>query len=352
MNNAPKVFISFSSADKKIAEKIYDRLKRNGIDCWICTKDIPPGADFQSCIVDAINNAQVVVLVFSSQANASAEIAKELSLASKKIVIPARIEDVLPQGSFQYQLSNRQFVDLFEDFDNKLEFISTQIKSVIAGGGSMSAGVINQPSPKSGNRNHIKSVAMFAGIVGLLTAGWLLVPKPTSDSSAAPAEIQNAQNAPANVVVNTPKSPIQEATSKSSNVSTQDRPTEKQPSSPDASARMALIGKWSGTYVCGQGATNVQFEVAENLNATFRFFGSAPAFGPFDGYIKGIVNVNGSTVTYRPLSKTIDGWTIRPSDGGRGWITIGFDATLNPINRTLNGHIDDSSCSAINLVKV
>lgn len=126
-----KVFISFSSADKKIAEKIYDRLKKHGIDCWICTKDIPPGADFQSCIVEAINKAAVVVLVFSSNANASAEIAKELSLASKKIVIPARIEDVVPQGSFQYQLSNRQFVDLFDDFDKNLDQIAYQIQTLV-----------------------------------------------------------------------------------------------------------------------------------------------------------------------------------------------------------------------------
>ncbi|MDQ2990317.1 MAG: toll/interleukin-1 receptor domain-containing protein, partial [Pseudomonadota bacterium] len=130
-----QVFISFSSADRKIAEKIYDRLKKGGIDCWICTQDIPPGADYQACIVEAITASEVVVLVFSSKANLSPEIAKELSLASKKILIPARIEDVVPQGSFQYQLSNRQFVDLFDDFDNKLDELVERIQSVLAGAG-------------------------------------------------------------------------------------------------------------------------------------------------------------------------------------------------------------------------
>lgn len=132
-NQCMKVFISFANSDKKIAELIYNRLKIKSIDSWISSKDIPPGGDYQACIVEAIAESQLIVLVFSSDANKSTEIAKELSLASKKIVIPVRIEDVVPQGSLMYQLSNRQFVDLFEDFDNKLEDLSIRIKSIIEG---------------------------------------------------------------------------------------------------------------------------------------------------------------------------------------------------------------------------
>lgn len=126
-----QVFISFSSKDKKLAEKIYSRLEKNGISCWISSKNIPPGADYQACIVEAINDAQIVVLIFSAQANDSNEVAKELSLASKKTLIPTRIEDVIPAGAFQYQLSNRQFIDLFEDFDNRLEELSDRIKAAL-----------------------------------------------------------------------------------------------------------------------------------------------------------------------------------------------------------------------------
>jgi hypothetical protein len=122
-----KVFISFSSADKKTAEAVYSRLRSRGIDCWISTKDINPGEDYQNCIVEAINNSDVVLLVFSSAANKSIEIAKELSLASKKIIIPARIEDVLPEGAFQFQLSNRQFFDLLEDFEANINTLADKI---------------------------------------------------------------------------------------------------------------------------------------------------------------------------------------------------------------------------------
>lgn len=180
-----QVFISFSSADRKIAEKIYDRLKKNGIGCWICTKDIPPGADYQSCIVDAINACEVVVLVFSSMANLSPEIAKELSLASKKILIPARIEDVVPQGSFQYQLSNRQFVDLFDDFDNKLDELADRINSVLAStAGKPAAPVIPR---RTKNNIPLKLAGAAVLLVLLAGAGWML-----KGNLADPGDVQTA----------------------------------------------------------------------------------------------------------------------------------------------------------------
>jgi hypothetical protein len=168
-----QVFISFSSADRKIAEKIYDRLKKGGIDCWICTQDIPPGADYQACIVEAITASEVVVLVFSSKANLSPEIAKELSLASKKILIPARIEDVVPQGSFQYQLSNRQFVDLFDDFDNKLDELVERIQSVLAGAGAGGAATAPTRHRRRGNL-HLKLAGGAVALALLAAGGWAL----------------------------------------------------------------------------------------------------------------------------------------------------------------------------------
>lgn len=128
-----KVFISYSSRDVRLTERIYDRLERDGIKCWMSSRDVPPGADFQACIVAAIGQAELVLLIFSSEANNSNEIAKELSLASKKLLIPTRIEDVLPEGAFKYQLSNRQFVDLFEDFDHRLDQLSKLVQAALDG---------------------------------------------------------------------------------------------------------------------------------------------------------------------------------------------------------------------------
>ena len=60
-----------------------------------------------------------MVLVFSRNANDSAEIKKELALASEYriIVIPVRAEDIVPTGAFKYELATRQWVDLFANWE-------------------------------------------------------------------------------------------------------------------------------------------------------------------------------------------------------------------------------------------
>lgn len=183
-----QVFISFSSKDIKLAGKIYDRLEKNGITCWISSKNIPAGADYQACIVDAINQATIVVLIFSTHANSSNEIAKELSLASKKILIPTRIEDVLPQGAFQYQLSNRQFIDLFDDFDNRLDELSDRIQN------ALNSGAASPVTPRKKSVNWKKIGLQFAvavglaglGVGGLFAArGYLYTPNPASKQVAS-----------------------------------------------------------------------------------------------------------------------------------------------------------------------
>ena len=48
------VFISFASKDRQIAMTICDALEHRGIGCWISSRDIQPGGNFQIEIVHAI----------------------------------------------------------------------------------------------------------------------------------------------------------------------------------------------------------------------------------------------------------------------------------------------------------
>lgn len=172
-----QVFISYSSRDALLAERIHDRLERDGIGCWISSRDVPPGADFQGCIVKAIDSAELVLLVFSSEANHSNEIAKELSLASKKLLIPVRIEDVLPEGAFRFQLTNRQFFDLFQDFDRRLDDLSRTVQAALAGTPVQDTrpGAISKPGEGTA---WLLPVAVTATLLVVAGAWWWLRPPP------------------------------------------------------------------------------------------------------------------------------------------------------------------------------
>ena len=129
----PQIFISYSSKDQKVARTICTTLENRGLACWISFRNVKPGQNHQEQIVKAIRSARLMVLVFTAQANNSNEIKKELALASQNnlVVIPVRIEDVIPSGAFAYELATRQWIDMFDDWENSIanlvELIATSI---------------------------------------------------------------------------------------------------------------------------------------------------------------------------------------------------------------------------------
>jgi hypothetical protein len=123
------IFVSHSSKDAKIVASVCRGLEARGFHCWLSSRDIPAGGNYQESIDTAIARAQALLLILTAHAMESSEILKELSLASAYgiPVIPARAEDVTPTGAFRYELSTRQWVDLFGDLDPALDSLAEQI---------------------------------------------------------------------------------------------------------------------------------------------------------------------------------------------------------------------------------
>jgi hypothetical protein len=109
------VFISYSSQDKPTADATCAALEAANIRCWIAPRDINPGRDYGESIIDAIENARVFVLIFSSSANASPQIKREVERAVSKglPIIPVRIEDVMPSRTLEYFISSPHWLDAF-----------------------------------------------------------------------------------------------------------------------------------------------------------------------------------------------------------------------------------------------
>ncbi len=164
-----KVFISHSSKDAKIASAICAALEARGHHCWMSSRDIKPGENFQGTIVRAIREAGVMVLVFSANANNSDEIKKEMALASqsRKMVIPVRAEDVMPSEDFTYELATRQWIDMFTDWEKSIEVLSDQVGEAVP---RADTGVRPAPPP-SAPENHKSRAPVFAIVAALLLAG-------------------------------------------------------------------------------------------------------------------------------------------------------------------------------------
>ncbi len=128
---ADRVFISFATADKSKAAAVCAALERGGLLCWISYRDVLPGQNYQGAIVQALESAKAIVLVFSARTNESEEVSKELSLASafKIPVIPLRVEEALPKGALHYELATRQWIDAFEHWETAITEVAAAISN-------------------------------------------------------------------------------------------------------------------------------------------------------------------------------------------------------------------------------
>ena len=95
------LLISYSHKDKTIADEICNQLESNGIKVWIAPREITPGENYPSAILEGIRNCSIIVMLFSGNSNQSEWVPREIERGVHygKIIIPFKIEDVNPVHS-------------------------------------------------------------------------------------------------------------------------------------------------------------------------------------------------------------------------------------------------------------
>lgn len=131
------VFISYSHEDKPVADAAWAVLERHGVRCWIAPRDVTLGMNYGESIMDAIEGARIMVLVFSENANKSPQVEREIERAVSKglWLIPVRIEDVVPRKSLEYFISSSHWLDAItppmeQHLDRLAEAVRTALASV------------------------------------------------------------------------------------------------------------------------------------------------------------------------------------------------------------------------------
>lgn len=129
------VFISYAQLDKPIADAICAKLESRRIRCWIAPRDVPPSKEFPAAIIDGIDQSEFLVLVFSSHANNSPHVIREVTNAVNKgrIILPVRVEDVLPSKSMEYLISVPHWLDaITPPLEKHIEELADTIENILA----------------------------------------------------------------------------------------------------------------------------------------------------------------------------------------------------------------------------
>ncbi len=149
---AHDVFISYSAKDKTTADAVCVTLESEGVRCWIAPRDVTPGMEWSTCIIEAIKQARIMVLVFTANANASQQIRKEVERAVNHdlVILPFRVENVLPDESLEYFIGNVHWLDaLTPPMEAHLKSLRETIKMLLARTPQPEAAGASQPSATS-----------------------------------------------------------------------------------------------------------------------------------------------------------------------------------------------------------
>jgi hypothetical protein len=123
------IFICFSSKDEACARNVVGFLEARGLKCWMSSRDVPAGQNYQEAIVQALEDARGIVFLFSNFSSQSDEIKKELSLGGgfKVPVFPLRLSPIIPSGALRYELATRQWIDIFPNMEKALDKLTETI---------------------------------------------------------------------------------------------------------------------------------------------------------------------------------------------------------------------------------
>jgi Tol biopolymer transport system component len=180
---AGEIFISYRRADAAWAQLLHSQLRAEGVEAWY-DAHIAPGDDWRIATARALEDSGIFVLLFSSNAALSSDIAKELAAATleKKLIIPVRLENIAPKGAFLYELASRNWVNAFEDTETKLAELAKGLAHLVKTGARDESvlpfdrsGAGQSPGKKSLRKPALIAIAAIA-LIAASAAAWLLWP--------------------------------------------------------------------------------------------------------------------------------------------------------------------------------
>lgn len=190
---AHDIFISYASRDPKdklTADAVCATLEKHGLRCWIAPRDILAGEDWSAAIISALNEVQALVLIFSSSANDSHQIKREVEGAVHRgiPIIPFRIEDVRPSKALEFFIMTPHWLDaMTPPLEQHLEHLARSLQVLLRGPRPV-PDPVREPPPKPLPRRVRWPWAMGAVLGVLVALVSLLLLRPTPPLSRPPGE--------------------------------------------------------------------------------------------------------------------------------------------------------------------
>jgi LuxR family maltose regulon positive regulatory protein len=138
MSLGRQVFLSYATEDADSARLLCRVLEaEEGIRCWIAPRDVEAGTDYAAAILHAIKDSELVLLLFSSFANSSPYVLREIerAIAYERPVVSLRLDDTTPSASLEYYLNLWQWLETPRGVESKRREIVAAVRKRLDGAG-------------------------------------------------------------------------------------------------------------------------------------------------------------------------------------------------------------------------
>ena len=121
------VFISYSTKNSDIANKICYLLENNGLQCWIAPRNIASGKNYVDEIARGIKSTKIIVLIFSKYSQESKYVNNEVMMGFtyNKPIISFNIDQSEPNDIMGYYLKVAQWLPAYPNPEGQFEKLAT-----------------------------------------------------------------------------------------------------------------------------------------------------------------------------------------------------------------------------------
>ncbi|MBR4066243.1 MAG: TIR domain-containing protein [Bacteroidaceae bacterium] len=126
------VFLSYSSKDTAVTEDVRTALMDAGVKCWMAAHDVHPGRSYPTEIMNALENASMMVLIYTAGSNASEHVANEVEkmFSDGKPIIVFMVENESMCKELDYFLKRKHWLVAYPDYKLKLSELVNAVLEV------------------------------------------------------------------------------------------------------------------------------------------------------------------------------------------------------------------------------
>lgn len=161
-----EVFLSHSSKDAAVVQRLLAAIESAGVKCWIAPRNITLGRDWTECIEEGIKKVRLLLLILSQNSNTSPEVKREVQLAADRriIIAPVVLGTAKPAEGLSYTLARAHRISIPESPNDG--DVKRVVDAVIA---ALRPSPPPPPPPPPPARSRLPIVVM--GVIAVAVAG-------------------------------------------------------------------------------------------------------------------------------------------------------------------------------------